>query len=128
MEKNKYELGNAKEVSEDKHAHWGNVVAAYDPVMGKTENCIDQLNSIGINPSSIRYVLHSHLHLDHSGGVGRFPNATHVVQQKNMTMLLTQIGSQNLPIDKNDDYYDLYGDGSIIIIFTPGHAPGHQSF
>ena len=42
--------GNAKEVSEDKHAHWGNVVAAYDPVMGKTENCIDQLNSIGINP------------------------------------------------------------------------------
>ena len=30
--------------------------------------------------------------------------------------------------DKNDDFYDLYGDGSIIIIFTPGHAPGHQSF
>ena len=63
--------GNAKEVSEDKHAHWGSVVAAYDPIMGKTENCIDQLNSIGVNPAGIRYVLHSHLHLDHSGGVGR---------------------------------------------------------
>ena len=48
--------GNAKEVSEDKHAHWGGVVAAYDPVMGKSENCTDQLNAIGINPSSIRYV------------------------------------------------------------------------
>ena len=30
--------------------------------------------------------------------------------------------------DENDDFYDFYGDGSIIIIFTPGHSPGHQSF
>ena len=26
------------------------------------------------------------------------------------------------------DGYDLYGDGVIRMIFTPGHAPGHQSF
>jgi N-acyl homoserine lactone hydrolase len=26
------------------------------------------------------------------------------------------------------DFYDLYGDGAIVMIFTPGHAPGHQSF
>ena len=112
--------------------------------MGKTENCIDQLNSIGINPSSIRYVLHSHLHLDHSGGVGRFPNATHVVQQKEYDYAFNPdwfakpayiradfdkpgINWKFLR-DKNDDFYDLYGDGSIILIFTPGHAPGHQSF
>ena len=29
--------------------------------------------------------------------------------------------------DKNTDFFDLYGDGSIKIIFTPGHSPGHQS-
>ena len=136
--------GNAKEVSEDKHAHWGSVVAAYDPIMGKTENCIDQLNSIGVNPAGIRYVLHSHLHLDHSGGVGRFPNATHLVQQKEYDYAFNPdwfskpayirkdfdkpgINWKFLR-DKNDDFYDLYGDGSIIVIFTPGHAPGHQSF
>ena len=27
-----------------------------------------------------------------------------------------------------DDYYDVYGDGTLTTIFTPGHAPGHQSF
>jgi glyoxylase-like metal-dependent hydrolase (beta-lactamase superfamily II) len=74
--------GNAKEVSEDMYAHWGDVVAAYEPVMGKKENCIDQLNNIGVDPAGVKYVLHSHLHLDHSGGVGRFPNATYVVQQR----------------------------------------------
>ena len=42
--------GNAKEVSVDMHAHWGAVVATCDPVMGKFENCIDQLNSIGVQP------------------------------------------------------------------------------
>ena len=26
------------------------------------------------------------------------------------------------------DFYDLYGDGSIVLVFTPGHSPGHQSF
>ena len=43
--------GNAKEVSEDMYAHWGDVVAAYEPVMGKKENCIDQLNNIGVDPA-----------------------------------------------------------------------------
>jgi glyoxylase-like metal-dependent hydrolase (beta-lactamase superfamily II) len=26
------------------------------------------------------------------------------------------------------DNYDLFGDGTVKMIFTPGHAPGHQSF
>jgi glyoxylase-like metal-dependent hydrolase (beta-lactamase superfamily II) len=26
------------------------------------------------------------------------------------------------------DYYDLYGDGSVVMICTPGHSVGHQSF
>ena len=29
--------------------------------------------------------------------------------------------------DKKTDFFDLYGDGVIKIIFTPGHSPGHQS-
>ncbi|PLP04083.1 MBL fold metallo-hydrolase, partial [Klebsiella pneumoniae] len=28
----------------------------------------------------------------------------------------------------SDDHYDLYGDGTLQCIFTPGHSPGHQSF
>jgi glyoxylase-like metal-dependent hydrolase (beta-lactamase superfamily II) len=136
--------GNAKEVSEDMHAHWGPVVAAYEPVMGKKENCVDQLNNIGVDPAGVKYVLHSHLHLDHSGGVGRFPNATHLVQQREYdyafnpdwfskpAYIRKDFDKPNIKwkfLDhKNDDFYDLFGDGSIILIYTPGHAPGHQSF
>ena len=73
--------GNAIEVAIDKHAHWGAVVDAYDPTMEKSENCVDQAKSVGTNVSDVRYLIQSHLHLDHSGGVGRFPNAVHVVQR-----------------------------------------------
>jgi glyoxylase-like metal-dependent hydrolase (beta-lactamase superfamily II) len=126
------------------YAHWGDVVAAYEPVMGKKENCIDQLNNIGVDPAGVKYVLHSHLHLDHSGGVGRFPNATYVVQQREYDYAFNpdwfskpayirkdfdKPGLDWKFLDhKKDDFYDLFGDGSIILIFTPGHAPGHQSF
>ena len=73
--------GNAIEVAIDKHTHWGAVLNAYDPVMKKSENCVEQAKSVGTNIEDVRYLIQSHLHLDHSGGVGRFPNAIHVVQR-----------------------------------------------
>jgi len=136
--------GCAKEVSLDMHAHWGSVVAAYEPVMGKYENCIDQLKNIGQNINDVRYLLQSHLHLDHSGGIGRFPNATYVVQKKEYDYAFnpdwfSKSAYIRQDFDKPDlkwhflegkktDFFDLYGDGTIKIIFTPGHSPGHQSF
>ena len=73
--------GNAVEVATDKRGHWGAVVDAYDPVMDASENCVDQARGVGVRPEDVRYVLQSHLHLDHSGACGRFPNATTIVQR-----------------------------------------------
>ena len=136
--------GNAKEVSIDMHEHWGGVVAAYEPVMNKYDNCIDQLHNIGVRPKDIKYVLQSHLHLDHSGAIGRFPNAQYIVQRKEYdyaynpdwfakaAYIKKDFDKPNINWkflnDTKEDYFDLYGDGSVIIIFTPGHSPGHQSF
>ena len=47
--------GIAIEVAIDKHAHWGSVVDAYDPVMTKYENCVEQAKSIGVNVEDGNY-------------------------------------------------------------------------
>jgi len=136
--------GNAAEVATNPRGHWGDVCDVYEPVMREDEACLPQLASLGIDPASVRYVLQSHLHLDHTGAIGRFSNATHLVQRAEYEYAFTpdwfaaggyirpdfdQPGLKWHFLDgKFDDHYDLYGDGVIRTIFTPGHAPGHQSF
>ena len=136
--------GNAAEVAIDKRKHWGSVIDAYDPKMGRNENCVDQLKSIGVRPDEITHVLQSHLHLDHTGAIGRFPNATYYVQRAEYDYAFNpdwfsagayiradfdkpKVKWQFLQGRDTDDF-DLFGDGTVRMIFTPGHAPGHQSF
>ena len=132
------------EAALDKHKHWGNVVEAYDPVMKASEWCKEVVKSVNTNPEDVKYVIQTHLHLDHSGAIGHFPNATHITQRveydyafnpdwfSKPAYIRKDFDKPGLDwkfLDhKKDDFYDLFGDGSIILIFTPGHAPGHQSF
>jgi len=136
--------GNAAAVAIDKRAHWGSVIEAYDPVMGKHENCVDQLASIGVKPEDVTHVLQSHLHLDHTGAIGRFPNAMHYVQRAEWKYAFApdwfskgayiradfdRPGLRWKFLDGEDtDDYDLFSDGTVRMFFTPGHSPGHQSF
>lgn len=105
---------------------------------------MDQVKALGIDPEDVKYVVQSHLHLDHTGAIGRFPNATHIVQRAEYEYAFTPDwfsagGYIRKDFDRPglkwqflkgdiDDFYDLYGDGTLTTIFTPGHAPGHQSF
>lgn len=136
--------GNAAEVAIDKRAHWGAVLEAYDPVMGPSENCVAQLRMLDLAPQDIRYVLQSHLHLDHTGAVGRFPRATHVVQRIEYDYAFNPHWFAKGAYIRADfdrpglnwkflggeytDNFDLFGDGTVRMIFTPGHSPGHMSF
>lgn len=136
--------GNAAEVAVDARRHWGQVIDAYLPKMSRSENCVEQLKSIGVRADDITHVLQSHLHLDHTGAIGRFPNATHYVQRAEYEYAFDpdwfsagayirsdfdkpKLKWHFLDGEKTDDF-DLFGDGAIRMIFTPGHAPGHQSF
>ena len=135
--------GNAIEVAINKHEHWGSVIDEYDPTMNKSENCVDQAKSVGTNILDVKYLIQTHLHLDHSGVIGRFPNAIHIVQRleydyafnpdwfASPAYIRKDFDKPNIKWkylnDKKTDFFDLYGDGSIKIIFTPGHSPGHQS-
>ena len=110
--------------------------------MTEDQWCANAIRKVGCAPEDIRYVILSHLHLDHAGGVGHFPNAKYVVQRDELHFAYVpdpymKAAYIRKDFDKDvpwvilegwqDNGFDLYGDGAITIHFTPGHTPGHQS-
>lgn len=138
-----FDTGNAYEVVDNKLEHWGEgLLAAYDPVMSEEQWVVNAIQELGVKPEDIKYVILSHLHLDHAGGVGHFPNAKYIVQRKELHFAYVpdfymKAAYIRKDFDKDVDWlilegwrdnkYDVFGDGKILIYFTPGHTPGHQS-
>ncbi|MGD9536801.1 MAG: N-acyl homoserine lactonase family protein [Alphaproteobacteria bacterium] len=97
-----------------------------------------RLESLDIAPSSINYIINSHLHWDHTGGNELIPDAKVVIQKREweagQVPELIEANSFN-PVDYRlghqvmqiDGEHDLFGDGSVVIIPSYGHTPGHQS-
>ncbi|MBG0778093.1 MAG: N-acyl homoserine lactonase family protein [Desulfovibrionaceae bacterium] len=137
-----FDTGNALETVDRKREHWGAMVDAYDVVMAEDQWCANAIRKVGVEPGDIDYVILSHLHLDHAGGVGHFPNARYVVQRDELAFAYVPDPYMKgayirKDFDKDvdwmllegwrDDGFDFFGDGSVTICFTPGHTPGHQS-
>ena len=101
---------------------------------------VDQLAKLGVKPEQIQYVGISHYHGDHTGQVASFPQATLLIGQGDWNAITAPKPAagvnappfahwisgggkvEPLPADK-----DVFGDGSVIILNTPGHTPGHHS-
>jgi N-acyl homoserine lactone hydrolase len=110
-----------------------------------------QLRDRGIDPRSIRLVVMTHLHFDHSSGMSEFLGATFVLDQREWVAATTDRrpllrGYRPAHYDYAFDYrtlsynsdlvrsyssfgrtFDLFGDGSVRLASTPGHSAGHQS-
>jgi N-acyl homoserine lactone hydrolase len=98
-----------------------------------------QLASIGVAPEQIKYLAFSHTHSDHVGNANYFTAATLYMQEAEYdaafgpnsakfnfdTSLYDKL--RNSPVVKLHGDYDVFGDGSVVILSTPGHTPGHQS-
>jgi len=89
-----------------------------------------QLDELGVKPSDIKALAVSHTHPDHIGNVELFPNAMLYVQKAEYEWP----GTANTPRFKKEHPVtllegdrDVFGDGSVTILSTPGHTPGHQS-
>jgi glyoxylase-like metal-dependent hydrolase (beta-lactamase superfamily II) len=121
------------------------------PSLKAGEDVPAQLRKHGLDPNEIPIVVMTHLHSDHSSAISEFPNSTFVVSETEWTAAAT--GSQptlngyrrqhfdyafdyrtvNFDRDEIDSYasfgrcFDLFGDGSIRLAFTPGHSAGHMS-
>lgn len=97
-----------------------------------------QLYNLGIYPNDIRWVILTHLHIDHIDGLMYFPRAEVVVSQAEwsrphgaMKCLLPPGLRPNKIIYESDRYfsgrYPLTEDGTVKVVATPGHTYGHQS-
>src|SRR6266852_5387825 len=89
-----------------------------------------QLPIFGVKPAEIKYVAVSHTHPDHIGNVELFPQAMLLVQKAEYEWpnpLGVGRFKPEHPVTKLDGDHDVFGDGSVTIIATPGHTPGHQS-
>jgi N-acyl homoserine lactone hydrolase len=99
-----------------------------------------QLAAIGYKPEDITYLALSHNHYDHSANGNNFASATWLVQRPEREFMFPATPPQT-PVNGAarwsklrdsktkilDGDYDVFGDGSVMIISTPGHTPGHQS-
>ena len=97
---------------------------------------VDQLASMGLGPADIDYATYSHLHFDHAGAANSFVESEVLMQRRewdaafgeSASFIDTSLfdGLQQAKVTMIDGDHDVFGDGTVQLIFTPGHTPGHQ--
>ncbi len=131
-------MGNCK-------AYWAPGNCDFLKPTQKREDVIDmQLKKLGYSADKVKVVVSSHSHLDHIGNIELFPNAIHAIQKKELyqawfpekfqgrstpgTFVMADIdNAREFNYLELEGDYDLFGDGSVVILSTPGHTLGHQS-
>src|SRR6266849_8677728 len=109
----------------------GMVVANGAITFRRAKTLAAQLVEIGVKPADITYVALSHTHGDHVGNVVLFPSSTIMIQGAEYDWAMTQPAkpafAPTQTIEKLTGDRDVFGDGSVMILSTPGHTPGHQA-
>ncbi len=100
----------------------------------------EQLKQLNIRPEQVKYVGISHFHADHTGQLDTVPNATLLIGQKEWDALTAPkpMAGANVAgfqhwisgggkVEPQAGDKDVFGDGTVMILRTPGHTPGHQA-
>ncbi len=112
--------------------------------LGPEDEITAQLARAEIDPGSVRWVVLSHLHTDHVGGVGSFPGTELIVSRVEWERARGLAGRlrgylpwpggapvvvdlAGPPVGPFAGSFDVAGDGRLLLVPTPGHTPGHVS-
>lgn len=98
-----------------------------------------QLAELGLTPEDIELASISHSHFDHVGNANLFAHATWILDEDERAFMFrdeerasdnfanfNQIENAETRIIPDDEDYDVFGDGSVVLIAAPGHTPGHR--
>jgi N-acyl homoserine lactone hydrolase len=135
-----FDTGCNPKVIDDAVGYWGQI-AEHLPLKWNKQDTLDkQIQGVGYKPSDVKYVVLSHAHLDHSGGLTYFPNATFIAGKGEMQHAYWPDPDRRWAFILNDylptraykwlefgQDIDLFGDGALQFLYTPGHTPGECS-
>jgi glyoxylase-like metal-dependent hydrolase (beta-lactamase superfamily II) len=124
----------------DDYLLWDTGHAMTAPNVAPKVSLVDYLAKIDVKSEQIKYVGISHYHADHTGQIASFPKATLLIGAREWDAISAPKPAEGVnfkpfeswikgeskvepqPIDK-----DVFGDGTVIMLRTPGHTPGHSS-
>lgn len=122
----------------DKDIRGDGTEAVVQDILKATRRLDRQLEELGHPVQGITYMAMSHYHTDHTANANAFAGSTWIVQQSEYDAMF---GTAQLDIRTPDTYqalkeskritlanedHDVFGDGTVIVKFAPGHTPGHQ--
>jgi glyoxylase-like metal-dependent hydrolase (beta-lactamase superfamily II) len=106
--------------------------------MTATKPLLPQLAAAGYTPRDVTYFVLSHYHSDHTANANEFAGATWIVQKAERDFMFSDtpqgiiqpptyaaLRNSKTKILDNEDL-DVFGDGSVVVMATPGHTQGHQ--
>lgn len=106
-----------------------------------------QIERLGFSTDDVRWVVLTHLHTDHAGGIAHFPNSEFVVTRTELEHASGALGKLRgylphrwpewfspTPVDLTNAPFGavtatrpLTAAGDVVLLSTPGHTPGHMS-